>query len=153
MATTSSDNHNPALKQLEGWIGDWEVELSNASFLPDPSDTVKGPVSFEWVQDGAFLLMRQGDKPPSPPAASWLISRDDSAPDYTVLYYDARSVSRVYQMSFADGVWRIWRSSPGFSQRFEGRVSDDGNTVTAAWEKSFDGTIWEHDFNVTYRRR
>jgi hypothetical protein len=153
MATTSSHNHNPSLKQLEGWAGDWEMELSNASFLPRPSDTVKGPVSFEWVQDGAFLLMRQGDKPPSPPAARWLISRDDSAPDYTVLYYDARGVSRVYHMSFEDGVWRIWRSAPGFSQRFEGRFSDDGNTMTAAWEKSFDGTQWEHDFNVTYRRR
>jgi hypothetical protein len=149
----SSHDYNPTLKLLEVLVGDWEMELSNASFLPRQSDTVKGTASFEWVQDGAFLLMRQGDKPPSPPAAIWLISRDDSDPDYTVLYYDARGVSRVYHMSLADGVWRIWRSAPGFSQRFEGRLSDDGNTMTAAWEKSFDGTQWEHDFNVTYRRR
>jgi len=153
MAKTSSHNQNPTLKPLDVLVGEWEIELSNASFLPHPSDTIKGLVTFEWVQDGAFLLMRMGDKPPSPPAAKWLISRDESIPNFAVLYYDARSVSRVYEMSFADGVWKIWREAPGFSQRFEGKFSDDGNTVTASWEKSLDGTEWEHDFNVTYTRR
>ena len=60
---------NPAPTPLEGLVGDWEMELSNASFLPDPSDTVKGgPVLIEWVQDGAFLAMRMGDnsRPPGP---------------------------------------------------------------------------------------
>jgi len=153
MAKTSLHNHNPALKHLEVLVGDWEMELSNASFLPRPSDTATGLVSFEWAQDGAFLLMRMGDKALGPPEALWLISRDESTPDYTVLYYDARGVSRVYEMSFTDGVWKMWREAPGFSQRFEGKFSDDANTVTASWEKSFDGTKWEHDFNVTYTRR
>ena len=111
-----SQHSNPALTSLEGLVGEWDMELSQTSFLPNSSDTVKGLVSFEWVQDGAFLLMRQGDKPPSPPAALWLISRDDAIPTYTVLYYDARSVSRVYEMSFSDGVWKMWRGAPGFWQ-------------------------------------
>jgi hypothetical protein len=128
------------------------MELSDASFLPSPSDTAKGQVSFEWVQDGAFLVMRMGDKPPDPPDAIWLISRDESTPDYTVLYYDARSVSRVYEMSFSERVWKIWRESPGFWQRYEGILSNNGNTIIARWEKSSDGTQWEHDFNITYTR-
>lgn len=153
MAQASSSQRNPALTTLEGLVGDWEMELSNAFFLSSPSETVKGSVSFEWVQDGAFLLMRMGDKAAATPSAIWLISRDDAVSDYTVFYYDDRSVSRVYGMSFADGVWKMWRAAPDFSQRFEGRLSDDGNTVTASWENSHDGTMWEHDFNVTYRRR
>jgi len=152
MAKTSSYTHNPALKPLEELVGDWEMELSNASFLPRPSDTVKGSVSFEWVQDGAFLVMRMGDKPPSPHAALWLIDRDESAPNYTVLYYDARSVSRVYEMNFSESVWKMWRESPGFWQRYEGTLSNDGTTITAHWEKSSDGTKWEHDFDVTYTK-
>lgn len=143
---------NPALKHLEVLAGEWEMELSNASFLPNPSETIKGRVSFEWVQDGAFLLLRMGDKPPNPPAALWLIGRDESAPLYTVLYYDARTVSRVYAMSFSEGVWKMWRNAPGFSQRYEGQISHDGKTITARWEKSSDGTTWEHDFNVTYTK-
>jgi hypothetical protein len=86
------------------------MELSHASFLLRPSDSVKsGPVLIEWMQDGAFLAMRMGDKSPGPPQALWLIGRDDSAPNYTMLYYDARSVSRVYEMSFSQGVWKMWK--------------------------------------------
>ena len=148
----SSHQHNPALNNLEVLVGDWEMELSNASFLPDPSATVKGQVSFEWAQDGAFLVMRMGDKPPGPPAAIWLISRDESTPNYTVLYYDARSISRVYQMSFSNGTWKMWRESPDFCQRYEGTLSHDSHTITAHWEKSSDGTNWEHDFDLTYTK-
>ncbi len=55
-------------------------------------------------------------------------------------------------MSMHDGVWKIWRDAPGFSQRFTGPFSDDGNVVTAQWEKSFDGANWEHDFDLTYKK-
>ena len=156
--TTAAQGHpqapqpNPALKDLAVFVGEWEMELSNASFLPDPAATAKGAVFFEWVQDGAFLVMRIGDKASGPPAARWLIGRDESDPDYTMLYADARGVSRVYEMSFNAGTWKIWRASPGFSQRFEGILSDDGKTITARWERSGDGSQWEHDFNLTYRR-
>jgi hypothetical protein len=37
-------------------------------------------------------------------------------------------------------------------QRFTGTFSEDGNTITGAWEKCPDGVEWEHDFALTYRR-
>lgn len=151
-AKTPQSQPNPALKSLEVLVGKWEMELSNASFLPRATDTVKGSVSFAWAQDGAFLLMRMGDEPAGPPTAVWLISRDESAPEYTVFYYDSRSVSRVYGMSFSEGVWKMWRNAPGFCQRYEGTVSKDGKTIAARWERSTDGTTWEHDFDVTYTK-
>jgi hypothetical protein len=55
-------------------------------------------------------------------------------------------------MSFSESVWKIWREAPGFWQRYEGTLSNDGNTITAHWEKSADGTKWEHDFDVTYTK-
>ena len=128
------------------------MELSNASFLPRPADTVKGLVSFEWALDGAFLVLRMGGKPSGSPEALWLIGRDESTPNYTVLYYDARSVSRVYEMSFSDGAWKMWRTAPGFWQRYEGQLHQDGKTITARWEKSSDGARWEHDFDLTYTK-
>lgn len=80
-AETPLPQPNPALNPLEGLVGDWEMEISNASFLPRPSDRVKGgPVSFECVQDGAFLAMRMSDKARGPPQALWLIGRDESTP-------------------------------------------------------------------------
>ena len=152
MKKTVSQKQNPALKHLEILVGDWNMELSNASFLPSSSDTVMGHVSFEWLQNGAFLIMYMGNKPPNTPDAIWLISRDESNQNYAVLYYDTRKVSRIYEMSFSNGIWKMWRNSPGFSQRFEGKFSDDGNIIAAHWEKSSNGSIWEHDFDVTYKK-
>ena len=64
----------------------------------------------------------------------------------------AMSVARVYEMSFSDGLWRLWRDSPGFSQRFTGTFSDDAITIAGRWERSSDGSMWEHDFDLTYTR-
>jgi hypothetical protein len=152
MKKTISQNQNPALNRLEILAGDWEMELSNASFLPSSSDTVTGHISFEWLESGAFLVMYMGNKPSGTPDAVWLISRDESTQNYTVLYYDTRKVSRVYEMSFLDDEWKMWRNSPDFSQRFEGKFSDDRNIITARWEKSTNGSTWEHDFDVKYTK-
>ena len=38
--------------------------------------------------------------------------------------------------------------------RFEGRFSDDGDTIDARWESSQDeGRTWELDFTLTHRRK
>jgi hypothetical protein len=152
MTKSNETKPNPALKDLEILIGEWEMELSNASFLPNPSAIVKGNAVFEWLEDAAFLIMRMGDNPSKSQGAIWLINRDESSSGYKVFYYDDRKVSRIYEMSFAEQVWKLWRQSPGFSQRFEGKINHDGNRILARWEKSNDGQTWEHDFDVMYTR-
>jgi hypothetical protein len=142
---------NPALKPLEAFVGDWDMELSKASFLPDPQTKVHSPASFKWVENGAFLIMYQGEK--GIPQATWLIGRDQSTGIYRVFYFDDRMVSRIYDMSFKNNVWKMSRSSPGFSQRFMGVLSKDGQTITAEWEKSSDGHNWEHDFDMKYTKK
>jgi hypothetical protein len=82
MIANSAVQPNPALGELEVLLGYWMMEISNAHFLPSLSDTAKGHVSLEWVQDGAYLAMRMGAESISHPAATWLIGRDESAPNY-----------------------------------------------------------------------
>jgi hypothetical protein len=70
-------------------------------------------------------------------------------------YFDARGVARVYEMTFVDSVWQLWRTwadfSPlAFSQRFTGTFSDDGTTIAGCWETSNDGSNWAHDFALLY---
>jgi hypothetical protein len=143
---------NPALAQLQFLIGAWDMELSDASFLPDPGARVGGSVAFEWIEQGAALVMRMGDA--ATPNATWIIGRDDAGPGYHVLYADDRGVSRVYGMSLSDGTWRMWRDNPEFSQRFSAQISAGQGEISGSWQKSFDGgTTWEHDFKVRYSRR
>jgi hypothetical protein len=143
---------NPALAELAPLLGRWRMELYGAAFLPSPESRVTGSIAVEWIQDGAALAIRQGDSE-QPPAALWIIGRDESQDEYTALYSDDRGVSRVYRMTFAAGEWRMWRETPEFSQRFEARVAADGRRVTGRWERSADrGATWEHDFNLDYLR-
>ena len=69
-----------------------------------------------------------------------------------MVYLDSRGVSRIYQMTLSADIWTIWREFPGFSQRFNGMFSDDNHVITARWDKSSDGSNWEHDFDLTYTR-
>ena len=55
-------------------------------------------------------------------------------------------------MSLGDGVWTLWRDGPDVAQRFTGRFADDGDSIKGAWELSRDGSSWQHDFDLTYRR-
>jgi len=53
-------------------------------------------------------------------------------------------------MSLDGGVWRLWRDAPGFWQRYTGQISDDGNTITGAWNSRRDGREWKRDFGLSY---
>ena len=145
------DQLNPTLTELAFLVGKWDMKISNASFLPDVSATIQSVASFDWYENGEFLVLHQGTQQTA--HATWLIGHDQDTPDYTVLYFDDRRFSRVYEMSFADNVWKIWRNAPNFVQSFEGKISEDKNTITGAWSKSTDGEKWEHDFDLTYSRR
>jgi len=108
MAEASAPAANPALSQLNFLVGEWRTELSNAEFLPDRSETLRGHTSFGWVDEGAFLAMRQSETPSGPPQAVWIIGRDQVQGEYEVLYFDRRPMSRIYHMSFDGTVWRMW---------------------------------------------
>lgn len=143
----------PALSELAPLVGTWRLVLWGGSFLPDPTERVDaGLVRFEWIEDGALLAMRQGGDDGAPPAARMIIGRDQDSAHYTVLYSDARGVSRVYTMSFTSRQWRMWRDNASFAQRFEASLRDDGSRITGHWAKAPDGGPWEHDFNVEYTR-
>ena len=62
------------------------------------------------------------------------------------------AVARLYQMSLRDGVWRQWRDDPAFAQHFSATISDDGRTITGAWEIAEDGVTWNHNFDLTYTK-
>jgi hypothetical protein len=137
----------PARNDLDVLVGEWQIELS---FPANLEHTVVGRATCEWLEDGALLVMRSGNKSGGPPSSLSVIGKDDSADGYTILYTDDRDVSRIYQMSLKGGTWRQWRETPGFHQRFIGTFADDGTVIIARWEKSTDGAEWEHDFDLRY---
>jgi hypothetical protein len=135
---------NPALQPLTPLIGVWQVQVPQ---FPGQS----GHATFEWLNDGTHLRFHAVAPEPAP-SATLIIGRDEMGEEYTILHYDSRGVSRVYQMTFTDGAWRMWRDAPGFFQRFSGSLGVDGNSIRGTWGKSVDGSAWEHDLDLVYTR-
>ena len=77
---------------------------------------------------------------------------DDTTFEVTQLYADDRGVFRIYRGKVTDDEWRLARGAPDFHQRFVGKLRDEGRTIEGRWELSPDGTAWELDFLITYRK-
>ncbi|MFE0105960.1 hypothetical protein [Streptomyces sp. NPDC059009] len=150
-------NH-PALRALDPLVGRWRMYA-----VPGGGPRV-GPVLAEWAwtDDGGFLVQRADLAPDVEMPQEWrdhhpfptvtITGYDETEERFTMLHADARGVSRVYGLGFAEGELRIWRAAPGFHQRFAARFDAGGDTLTGAWELSKDGVTWAEDFGVVYER-
>jgi hypothetical protein len=155
----------PALLQLNQLVGTWTTEATHPA---SPGLVVHGTVEMTWLEGERFLIHRaRTDHPQFPDSISIVgimdrdriedarttVSKVAAAPRLCMHYYDSRGVFRVYDMSIDESVWRLWRNAAGFSQRFTGIVTHDGNTVTGRWELCQDDVNWVNDLEITYRRR
>ena len=135
-------------------VGEWSVE----AVAPWAPSDVRGRTVFEWMAGGTFLLQRWEVPVDEAPDGLAVIGPDpQNSGAYLQHYFDSRGVARVYEMGFEHGVWKLARTKADFSpldfaQRFTGRLSDDGRTIRAEWELAEDGSTWEHDFDLVYRR-
>lgn len=133
---------------LQRLVGEWTMDA--------PIHGVSGArVTFEWMPGERFLL-GTSDAPDPIPRSHMVMGPTDHSDGCRQHYFDSRGVARIYQMSLADGVWKLWREEADFSpldfeQRFTGTFREDGNTIEATLEINHDGT-WEKDFDLTYRR-
>jgi hypothetical protein len=136
------------LQPLNALVGEWTSEATHPTL---PGLVVAGGATVSWLEGERFLLQRtQADHPDFPDALSVLGETDDGLVSH---YFDSRGVHRIYRLGFDDGVWRLWRDEPGFSQRFTGTFDDDGDRIVGVWELSSDGSHWERDLEVTFIRR
>jgi hypothetical protein len=141
------------LERLNPFVGEWDLEVS----LPSPPGT-RARVEFEWALDGRFLVERTEISLPEAPDSVCLIGVDPGGEAFTQHYFDSRGVIRIYAMTFDDGVWRLQRDRPDFSdlsfwQRFSGAFSADGSRIDGHWDISQDeGATWEKDFDLVYTR-
>ena len=143
-----------SLDRLDVLLGKWQMEATfEAGFFgpgSSPATARGGLTTFEWLEGRFFLVQRFTNEFPSAPSGLAIIGLGADPETFTQRYYDSRGVTRVYQMTLRDAVWTLWRESPGFWQRYRGAISENGSTITGAWEASEDGREWRHDFGLTY---
>jgi hypothetical protein len=133
------------LAPLHALVGTWATEATHPAY---PSTVVTGRATFEWLEGERFLIQRsRTDHPDFPDSIAILGAPEEQL---AMHYYDSRGVHRVYGMSVDQGVWRMWRDAPGFSQRFEGTLGED--TIAGLWQLSRDDSSWDDDLMITFHR-
>jgi hypothetical protein len=84
------------LERLDRLVGEWEMVFTGGGSDAFPSP-IGGRTRFDWLSGGQFLIQR------------W----EADGALYTQHYFDSRGVVRIVAMSFEDGIWKLWRDSPG----------------------------------------
>ena len=138
-----------ALKRLELLVGKWTLEATSPGGEPWPGGA---RTSIEWHDSRAHLIQRTTVEMSEAPNVIAIMGCDAANGTYFQLYSDDRGVCRIYEMSIGEDEWRLWRIGEPFPQRFIGRFEDGGNTIAGRWEKALDGTHYETDFALVYRK-
>ena len=149
VVTNEAAKPNPSLAPLSVLVGTWNTIGSHPLV---PGKTFHGRTSFAWIESGAFLIMHSQIDEPEIPSGIAVFGTDDATGECSMLYFDERGVSRRYEVSLQDNVWKWWRNDPEFSQRFTGSIAADGRTIVSRGELSRDGATWEPDLALTYTR-
>ena len=132
----------------EKLVGTWATEATHPML---PAAEIRGDSTFEWLEGRRFLIQRSHYDHPEIPDAIAIIGLTDEQ-QLSMHYFDSRGVYRVYEVSLSKGTLRFSRDAPEFSQRFALTLSDDGNTIEGQGELSLDGSKWDDDLAITYRR-
>ena len=138
-------NEPDPLEALSVLIGAWRTSA--------PGMDAGGQTTFEWLPGGGFLIQRSTVDRPEFPNAVCIIGATGRDGGLQQHYFDSRGVARVYEMTLDDGTWTISREGPDWPQRYVGRISDDGSTITGRWERGEAlGAPLELDFEMNFAR-
>lgn len=140
---------NPALNSLKTLIGEWKTVATHPAV---PDTLFHGRTSFEWIEGGAFIKMHSEVDEEGVPSGIAIFGSDDKTGEYFMLYFDERTVSRKYDVSFQDNRLKWWRNTPDFSQRCTWTFADNGDTLVGKGEMCKDGKTWEGDLEQTFTR-
>jgi hypothetical protein len=140
---------NSVLKPFEVLIGEWKTTGSHPYL---PGVVLHGLVSIEWLEGGAFLIIRTEIDNPKFPDGIEIFGSDDEEKKFFMLHFDERGVSRKYDVHWEENKLQWWRDDPKFSQRFTITIEKNRNKMTSTGEMSQKGGAWEKDLSLTYER-
>jgi hypothetical protein len=139
---------NAAVDALDVLVGRWRLTLTDAWFLESPEIRREGLATVRWLGDSFVELEAELE---GEPTWHFVFGRSDPNEQLLALYHDPRPTSRLFQMTFADHSWSMWREDPDMHQRFEATVSAD--RIDGHWDASDDrGTTWRKDFDLIFER-
>ena len=149
MTSGMTSPRNKALAPFAALIGRWRMSATHPML---PGEQFRGEATFEWLDDGAFVLWRSSIEDSRFPVGVAILGSDDERGEYFMLYFDDRGVSRKYDVAVDGNTIRWWRNPTSLSQRQVWTIADNTRTFTGKGEMSRNGGAWEGDLEVAYTR-
>lgn len=140
---------NPALNVFDVLVGEWKTIGTHPEV---PGKTFHGRSSFEWIEGGAYLLMRSEIDEPEIPSGLAIFGSDDAAGTYFMLYFDERGVSRKFDVTMNGRTLEWHRDNPEFAQHCTLTVEDEGRKLRSTGRMSRAGGAWTDDLALNYER-
>jgi hypothetical protein len=155
---------DPDVQRLAAIVGRWRSE---GHVVGDPPIPIAGTDIYEWLPGGFFLVhhvdVTIGDEPvraiemigERDPQTGALVARSyDDTGSVTIMHV---TVDDAGVMTFTGGadvapVAQPASAYPRGSVRSTLIVDDDGDRMTATWERSDDGVSWEPWMDMTFTR-
>lgn len=140
---------NPQLAPLDRALGTWKVTGSHPYL---EGRVLRGEVTFERIEEGAFVRMHSKMEDPEIPEGVAIIGTDGDEGTSTMLYFDVRGVARTYEVTMhADGfTWS--RDSAKFAQSFRVTIAEDGQSMEGVGTMKKEGGAFEPDLRLSYAR-
>ncbi len=117
------------LESLRRLVGTWEI-----------SGDVQGTVTYEWMEGGFFLIQRVdlGQQDGQRIKGSEVIGHEqpfgtEPSEDIESRFYSNSGDTLDYVYELEGETLTIWGGERGSPAYYEGKFSDDGNTLTGAW--------------------
>lgn len=142
MAAKKADIKKPGnkLKHLSFLVGKWHTEGEILKTPSSPFSPIKGMDTYEWINDGFFLLHRvdvfMGD---TRTEVIEIIGYDSNKKSYFMQSFDNKGeLATMYATLEKSGVFKIVDNK----MRSTLSVNKNGNHMMAKWERSEDGKKW-----------
>ena len=140
---------NPALAAFDRAVGRWIVSGAHPYLA---GRTLRGRVTFERIEGGAFLRMHSKMDDPEIPEGVAIFGTDDAENACTMLYFDVRGVARRYVVALHVDGFTWSRDAPDFAQRYRVTIASDGRTMEGEGMMKREGSAWEPDLRLSYVR-
>jgi hypothetical protein len=136
-------------KRLEALVGKWHTTGRMKATGSAPAGEIDATDTYEWLPGGFGLLhtvdASVGDERVE---GAEIIGYDPTREAFVTQYFGTDGPN-AYEATLTeeDGtlVWRMHSER----DRFTGRFSDDGNTITGHWELLDDDGSWSHWMDIT----
>ncbi|MFD8557988.1 DUF1579 family protein [Streptosporangium canum] len=147
------DTHTPRSenRRLNALVGRWRSQGQTAATPSEPVIRIVGSDTYEWLAGEHFLIHRVDVRMNEEhvEVIEMIGPYDPASRTYPMRSFDNHGNFGTMRASVDnDGVWTF----TGETERATLTIAEDGDAMTAVWERTDNGSDWRHWMDMSFRK-